>query len=169
MINELGKNILRFVIFVLLQVLVMKNLHLGRYIILLPYVMFILLLPFETPKQLVLIFSFITGITIDMFYDTPGMHAAASVILGFSRGLLLPVISPRDGYEVNQKPTIQYMGRAWFITYALTLIFIHHFFFFFIEVFRFSEFFRTLTRVVLSTAGTFAFSYLIQFLFYRKD
>lgn len=168
MTNNILKNSLRFVILVLLQVLIVQNIRLGNYIILFPYVLFILLLPFETPKIPVLFFSFLVGLVIDMFYDTAGMHAAACTLMGFVRYYLLKLMAPRDGYEQGQQATIDYMGLPWFITYAGILIFIHHLFFFYLEIFRFEEFFNTLLRVLLSSLGTFVFICTIQFLFYKN-
>lgn len=154
---------------VLLQVLIVQNIRLGSYIILFPYVLFIMLLPFETPKLGVLVISFFTGLTIDMFYDTAGMHAAACTLVGFSRYYILKLLSPREGYEQGLTPNVDSMGSVWFITYSALIIFIHHLFFFYLEIFRFSEFFRTLLRVLLSTIGTFCFVYIVQFLFYKTD
>ena len=167
MTSEIVRNIIRFFILVLLQVLIVQNIHLGSYIVLLPYLLFILLLPFETPKLLLLLVSFITGLTIDVFYDTAGMHAAACTLMGFARYFLLKFIAPRDGYEQGLQPTIDDMGSAWFITYSAVLIFIHHLFFFYLEVFRWDEFFRTFGRIILSSIGTFIFVFVIQFLFYN--
>lgn len=167
MINEVLRNSIRFVLLVLLQVLIVQNIHLGAYVILFPYILFILLLPFETPKLLVMLIAFFTGLVIDMFYDTAGIHAAVCTLIGYSRHYVLKVLAPREGYDAGQSPTIQSMGAVWFITYSATIIFIHHLFFFYLEIFRFSEFFTTLLRVFLSTIGTFVFVYVIQFLFYR--
>jgi hypothetical protein len=161
------RNSIRFVLLVLLQVLIVQNIHLGAYVILFPYILFILLLPFETPKLLVMLIAFFTGLVIDMFYDTAGIHAAVCTLIGYSRHYVLKVLAPREGYDAGQSPTIQSMGAVWFITYSATIIFIHHLFFFYLEIFRFSEFFTTLLRVFLSTIGTFVFVYVIQFLFYR--
>jgi len=168
-INDIIKNSVRFLILILLQVLIVQNIRLGSYIILLPYVLFILLLPFETPKLWVLLIAFVTGITIDMFYDTAGIHAAACTIIGYLRYYILKLLSPREGYEIGLKPTIDSMGSIWFITYAFIIIFFHHLFFFYIEIFRFNEFFKTLLRVILSSIGTFIFVCIIQFLFYKSD
>lgn len=167
MINEIIKNTIRFILLVLLQVLIVQNIHLGPYIILFPYILFILLLPFETPKLVVMLLAFFTGLIIDMFYDTAGIHAAVCTLVGFSRYYVLKLLSPREGYDPGLSPTIQSMGPVWFITYSAVIIFIHHLFFFYLEIFRFSEFFSTLLRVFLSTIGTFTFVYVIQFLFYR--
>lgn len=165
MINDILKNTLRFIVLILLQVLIIQNIRLGSYIILFPYVLFILLLPFETPKLLVLFLAFVTGLTVDMFYDTAGIHAAACTLIGFSRYYVLRLLSPREGYDPGLSPTIQSMGPVWFITYAAIIIVIHHICFFYLEIFRFGEFFRTLLRVILSSIGTFCLIYVIQFLF----
>lgn len=153
---------------ILMQVLIIQNINLSSYVILLPYVMVILMLPFETRKLLVLFSSFALGVCIDYFYDSSGLHAFACTLTGFSRHYVLRYVSPREGYDVGVTPTVEDMGMAWFLRYAGTLVFIHHLFLFYLEVFRFSEFFNTLFRVILSTIGTFGLIYLIQFLFFTK-
>lgn len=168
MINNIIKNSIRFILLVLLQVLIVQNIRLGSYIILLPYILFILLLPFETPKLAVLFASFFIGLIIDMFYDTAGIHAAACTMIGFSRYYVLKLLSPREGYDPGLVPIVDSMGPVWFVTYAGLMIFIHHLFFFYLEIFRFDEFFRTFLRVILSTIGTFVFVYIVQFLFFKK-
>ncbi|MBS1646963.1 MAG: rod shape-determining protein MreD [Bacteroidetes bacterium] len=168
MISDVLKNTARFIFLVLLQVLIVKNINLGRYFIFFPYVLFILLLPFNTSKPLALLISFVLGLTIDMFYDTQGMHASACLAMAFVRTGVLKLFAPREGYDEQLKPTITYMGVAWFTSYALMLIFVHHFVLFFIEAFSFHEVLRTLLRVFCSTLATFSFIYLMQFLFYRS-
>jgi len=167
--TEILKNIFRFILLILIQVLIIQNVNLTSYIILLPYVMVILLLPFETNKLLVLGISFMLGVCIDYFYDSSGLHASACTIMGFSRYYVLKYVAPRDGYDAGVKPTVEDMGLAWFLSYAGTLILTHHLFLFYLEVFRFSEFFSTLLRVILSSAGTFGLIYLIQFLFFSSE
>ena len=129
MINSIIKNSIRFLILVLLQVLIVQNIRLGSFIILFPYILFILLLPFETPKLVVLFASFFLGLTIDMFYDTAGMHAAACTLIGFLRYYILKLLAPREGYEPGHTPNVDSMGPVWFITYSALIIFIHHLFF----------------------------------------
>lgn len=160
-----------FLALVLLQVLIVQNIRLGPYVILFPYVLFILLLPFETPKLAVLAIAFVTGLSIDVFYDTAGLHAAACTLVGFLRHYILKLLAPREGYDAGLSPTIESMGSVWFSTYSGLIIFIHHLCFFYLEIFRFNEFFSTLLRVLLSSVCTFALVYVIQFLFYspRKN
>jgi hypothetical protein len=167
--TELFKNITRFILLVILQVLIVQNINLSSYIILLPYVMVVIMLPFESNKLTVLFTSFFLGVCIDYFYDSSGIHAAACTLAGFSRYYVLKYISPRDGYEQSLLPTAEEMGFAWFLRYAGTLVVVHHFAVFYLEAFRFTEFFQTLLRVILSSIGSFALIYLIQFLFFTRN
>ena len=76
-------------------------------------------------------------------------------------------MAPRDGYEFGSQPTMQDMGRAWFLTYAIIIIVIHHFILFYLEMFSFRDFFSTLLRVIISSAATLLLVFVTQFLFYR--
>ena len=169
MISNILKNIGRFAVLVLLQVFIIKNINLGRYFIFFPYVLFILLLPFNTPKPATLIIAFVLGLTVDMFYDTQGMHAMACITMAFVRSSVLELFAPREGYDEQLKPTIAFMGVGWFSSYAIILILVHHLVLFYVEAFTFAEFFRTFLRVLCSTLATFMFIYLMQFLFYRQN
>ena len=168
MTTEIFRNIFRFVFLILLQVLIIQNINLSGYFILLPYVLAIIVLPFETDKLIVLFSSFLLGVSIDYFYNSSGLHASACTIMGFARYYVLKYVAPREGYDIGVRPIIEDMGLEWFIRYADTLILVHHFFLFYLEIFRFSEFFRTLLRVILSSIGTFGFIYLTQFLLYSN-
>lgn len=168
MLNEIIRNIIRFILLVGVQVLIINNIELGRFINPFLYVLFIIILPFETPKWLVLISAFLIGLTMDMFSDTGGMHAAACVFMGYIRPGVLKLFSPRDGYEFGTQPTVQYLGVPWFLSYAGILILSHHLILFFIEIFRFSEFFSTLFRVIVSSFFTLFLVIVTQYLFYRK-
>jgi rod shape-determining protein MreD len=167
-VNQILRNILRYFVLVFVQVLIIKNIELGRFINPFIYVLFIIVLPFETPKWLLLLSAFALGITIDMFYDTAGMHAAACVAMAYVRPGILKLFSPRDGYEFGIQPTIQYLGVPWFLSYAGILVFLHHLVLFFIEIFRFNEFFSTFFRVIVSSVFTMILVVASQYLFHRK-
>lgn len=167
MISDIIKNIFRFIILVLVQVLIIRNMDLGRFFVPFIYIMFIIMLPFETPNWLLLIISFFTGIIVDMFYNTMGMHSLACVFIGFARPSVLKLFSPREGYEFGAQPTIQYLGVPWFLSYAAIMTFLHHIVLFYVEVLRFSEFFITFFRVLCSSFITVLLIVITQFLFHR--
>jgi rod shape-determining protein MreD len=150
----------------LLQVLLFNNIQFSGYINPYVYVMFILLLPVEIPAWLLLLLSFATGVIIDFFAGSPGMHASATVLAAFVRPYVLRVISPRDGYEPNSELSMITYGFRWYFTYTLLIVLVHHTALFYLEVFRFAEFFRTLLRVLLSSLFSITFILLIEF--YRK-
>ncbi|HMT30864.1 MAG TPA: rod shape-determining protein MreD, partial [Bacteroidia bacterium] len=56
-------------------------------------------------------------------------------------------------------------GFTWFLIYAASLTLIHHSVLFYIEVFRFSEFFSTFLRVILSSLATLVVIMISQYLF----
>ncbi len=168
MVTTIIRNFIRFIILILVQVLIIKNIELGRFVNPFLYILFIIALPFETPKWLLLLSGFLLGITIDMFYNTMGMHAAATVFMAYIRPSILNLFSPREGYEFGTQPTIQYLGVPWFLSYSAILIVLHHFILFYLEVFRFSEFFPTLIRIIVSSVSTLLLVVLSQYLFQNK-
>src|ERR1700712_3505865 len=147
-------NILRFVILVFIQVFLLKNITLYDLSTPYLYILFILLLPFETPNLLLFPLAFILGLTIDAFYDTPGLHAMACVLLAFVRVLFISITVQKDGFDNEPEPTLSLMGFRWFFTYTLTLTLFHHFFLFTIETFDFAELQYTMGRFILSSIFT---------------
>ncbi len=166
MINSIFRYILIFILLVLFQVLLFNNIQFSGYINPYIYVLFILLLPVDIPAWLLLIISFFTGVIIDYFSGSPGIHSSATVLTGFIRPYVLRFISPRDGYESGASPSMQAYGFRWFLTYSVIIILVHHTALFYFEVFRLTDFFRTLLRVILSSMFSIIFILLIEF--YRK-
>jgi rod shape-determining protein MreD len=148
--------------------MVLDNIQLSGYLNPYFYLLFILLMPIDTPKWLLLISGFILGITIDFYSNTLGMHTAATVFLAFSRPWILTIIAPRDGYETDASPTILNYGFRWFATYTIILTFFHHFLLFYIEAFHFHSFFTTFLRVFLSTVLTASTIILSQYFIFRR-
>jgi rod shape-determining protein MreD len=162
MINRILRFSLIFVLLILLQVLVFDNIRFSGYINPYIYVMFILLLPVEIPSWLLLLISFATGAVMDIFCGSPGMHTSATVLAGFVRPYALRIISPRDGYEPGVDPSMLIYGLRWFIIYTSFIILVHHTALFYLEVFRFTDFFRTLLRVFMSAAFSITFIILLE-------
>ncbi len=157
-----------FILLVLFQGLILNNIEFGDYVVPLLYVVFILALPFETPNWLVLIIGFVLGIFIDSFTDTLGMHTSATVFMAFGRSYLLKLIEPRGGYEFNSKPNVQFMGLTWYLLYASILVFLHHIFLFYIEAFKFTQFFFTFGRAIASTFFTMILVLIVQLFNYKS-
>lgn len=158
-----------FILLVLFQVLMLNNVQLGGYVNPYLYIIFIIALPFETPNWLLLLLGFLLGMTIDIFTNTLGMHASATVFMSFVRYYVLKYLEPREGYDYNDKPTAQVMGLKWFSIYASILVLSHHVFLFYIEAFKFSQFFITLSRVILSFIVTMVLVFIVQLFNYKSS
>ncbi len=113
-----------FVFLVLLQVLVLNNVHINHYATPLFYIYFILKIDSNIGRKNLMLWAFALGFCIDMFSNTPGMNAAASVLLAFCRPLLLRSHILRGSPEVFE-PGVRAMGFSHFLRYALTGTLIH--------------------------------------------
>jgi rod shape-determining protein MreD len=156
-----------FAVLVLLQVLLLNQIHLGGFLNPYIYILFILVLPISMPQYQVLILSFLIGITVDWFSNTLGLHAASAVLIGFLRSQVMKLITIRE-IEQSDYPGLKQTGINWFLTYASVLVVIHHMFLFYLEVFTFDNFFRTLLRALLSSVFTIVIIVLSQYLVFRK-
>ena len=165
--SSIFTNVFRFVSLVALQVLILKRINLGgenfNYISILVYPLFILLLPLRTPKAVVMLLAFALGITIDLFYDSPGVHASATVFMGFIRKFILNQIEPRGGYNPNYSPTKKRFGFTWFFKYSALLLSVHLLFYFSVETFNFAYFGDVLLRTVSSFVVSMVFIIIIMF------
>jgi len=112
-----------------------------------------------------LFIGFVLGWVIDVFSNTGGIHAAATTLIAFYRPLYLKAQAPREGYESTALPHLKAFGFAWFIPYAVLIVVLHHSALFYLEIFRFVDFFHTLLKVILSSVLTLFFIFLAEFLF----
>ena len=158
------RHIVQFILFVALQILLFDNLVLFSTGFCFIYIAFLLFLPIQINKVLLLFLGFIVGFTVDIFYDTMGIHAAASVLLAFLRPFILNLLTPRDGYDTNDSANLHVMGWSWFLTYASLLIVVHHAAVFFLEIIRFEWY--TLVKILLSTLFTGVVVVILQLLFF---
>jgi hypothetical protein len=161
-------SIFYFIIYLALQVFLMRNMVLFDVGFCFIYIAFLLLLPFDTNSVLLLLLGFATGLLVDIFYDTVGIHAAASTFIAYLRPYVIMFITPRGGYEQNMRLNLQSMGIDWFIPYVLFLTFVHHTILFFIEASQLNLFLFTLLKIASSTVFTCVVIILIQYLFYTS-
>lgn len=163
------KNIIRIAFLILLQVLVVNRMQAFDGLVLpMIYIFGVLMLPFETPRWLVLVIGFVVGWLMDLFSGPPGLHTSATLLLAFLQPVIQKIFSPREGYEVTQRPTVQSMGLPWYLTYAGILTFAHHFWLFFMEVFRFSDFFYQMLHIIASTVATLLLMTIGQYLIFTS-
>ncbi len=159
---EIIMNVLRFFVLLGLQILVLNKIQLSTYLNPFLYILFILTLPIETPRGLVMILAFITGLIMDMFSNTMGLHTTACLWVALLRPGIIKLISPREGFEFYFKPTLSYLGLPKYLLYAGILVFVHHFVLFFLEYFRFAELIQMFIKIFASSLFTLILIFISQ-------
>ncbi|SDL79551.1 hypothetical protein SAMN05421823_108132 [Catalinimonas alkaloidigena] len=156
-------QVLYFVFLVGLQLLLFRNLVMFNYAFCFVYVGFILWLPREMNPVLVMLLAFGTGLFIDWFYDTSGIHAAASVLVAFLRPYLLKGLTPGGGYEAGDDISVRLMGPQWLTLFMLPLLLAFHLALFGIEAATWELSGWILLKALSSTLFTYAILLLIQY------
>ena len=157
--TTLIKNIIRFCVILLIQVLILNKVTLqwwaqpAGFPVFIPYLypLFILLLPFETPVALLLVAGFLCGLSVDAFMNTAGIHAFATVLIAYFRINVLNALLPKNLSEyAGQTPSVKNMGWLPFIVYVSFLIVLHHAAFFTIELWSLSNIGYLLLKIFAS-------------------
>lgn len=158
-----------FVFIVLIQGLVINNIQIGVYVYPMVYIMLILMLPFDTNIFLTFLIAVLLGIGVDALSDNFGLHTSSAILIGYLRPFILQAIRPRDGYEIGLMPSVHDMGYRWFGIYLSVSVFIHHLWFFTIEVYRLDLIQLILFKTILSSIVSFSIIFLFQYLFYKPS
>ena len=163
------KYIIRFVFLITLQVLVLNNIFFMGYINPYIYILFILLLPFDTPRWLNLILAFCLGISVDAFQNTMGLHAFSCVLIAYCRRHILHFLLPqlKNKKQSNLEFSLQEFGLQRALIYTGSLVFIHHFSLFILESFQL-EIIRVLLRTFLSSIVSITLLIIIQYFLFKE-
>jgi len=166
MIRILSKYGIMFILLVLVQVLILSQVQFNGFFNPYVYILFVILFPLNAPRWSALVFAFLLGLVIDIFSNTLGVHSAATVVIAYIRPFILRLISNRDD-DRSDYPGLSQNNPGWFFTYVFLMVFVHHFFLFYLEVYTFSHFFISLLRVFLSTIFSVIVIILSQFLIFK--
>lgn len=162
-LREILVLLAQFVLYLLLQILIVRNLVLFDYAFCFVYVACILLLPNETSQTALLLIAFATGVIVDTFYNTLGIHAAATVLMTYFRPGIIRVQMSQRIQEARLIFTLQELGFAEFFKYVFVLVLIHHAALFLIEAGSLSLLMPTAIRTLASALFTTLSITLIQF------
>ncbi|MGM9759655.1 MAG: rod shape-determining protein MreD [Parabacteroides sp.] len=149
MINDILRGLAYFVIFVLVQVWVLNNIHFLRIATPFLYLYFILKLPVGLTPTKTIFLSFVVGLVIDAFGNTPGMHTAACTLAGFLRAPLIELFSGKEIPE-GMSPSYRTLGYGGFLRYIFTFVLIHHVALFLLESLTLFDPLFLLIRIVAS-------------------
>ena len=149
----LFKNIIRFIFIMFIQIFVLNKIPpLHQFIVPYFYFVFILWLPFKMGRSALLLISFSVGMVVDMFFKTPGLHAAACVLIAFVRPFLINVLLPKEATDWgNEEPSKKTMGAVPYVTYLIILTLLHHFYLILLEWMQFGSFLYFIGKLVATT------------------
>ena len=160
-----GSYIISFLLLVVVQVLLLNNLHLfgvQAYL----YVMFIITFPISVSSKILMPISFLLGLCVDVFSGTYGVHAAATTFAAFVRPLLLRLIVP-----VNDATQIESLSlskqKLNFVGFAVVMVLLHHFALLMLEAFSFKHIGVVAVKPLLSSVYTLLLMFCL-FLFQKK-
>lgn len=168
--SDVLRNMIRFAVFILVQVYVLNQVpYLHRFITPSLYFLFILWLPFAVSRQWLLILGFITGITLDYFTMTPGLHAAACLLVAYVRPFLVGLLMPKEVTEFNyREPSPKAMLWSPYFIYILVLTVLHHSYLLLLEWLDAGSFTDMLIRLLSSTGISLLLIIVVELLFPRK-
>ncbi len=168
--KDLVRNIARLAFLILVQVYVLNKIpHLHRFITPYIYYLFILWLPFSVSRQWLLIIGFLTGLSLDYFTMTPGLHAAACTLIAYVRPFLIGILTPKDTSEFNyREPSPLAMQWTPYAVYVLVLTLLHHGYMVFLEWLSFGSFLDFIIKVISTTGISLLLIFTVELLFPRK-
>ncbi len=169
--STLLKNIIRFALFILVQVFVLHQVPpLHKLITPYLYFLFIIWLPFNTSRGLLMMIAFIFGLTLDYFLKSPGLHAAACVLIAYVRPFLINILIRQEGDEQNYaSPSITSMGWAPYFTLVFILTFLHNGYVTFLEWLNAGSFLYLLGKTLVTTGVSILLILTTELLFFRKE
>ena len=168
MTRNLATILVTFIVLIPLQLLVFRNFVILNTGFCFVYLLFLLMLPRETSIVIGMVIALATGLLIDVFYQTIGIHAAAGVLLMYIKPFWQNINSPRSGYEVNDLMLVRTYGLGWYLEYSLPLILLYSLTVLFIEAGNAGLFGITLLKAIITAFITLIFILIVQYLFYSK-
>ena len=163
------RNIGRFILLMLLQLLVLNNVYLGGYVMPMLYLLFILMLPTSMKRIPLLLTAFGTGLLVDIMSGALGFHALACTVVAMMRISFADRILTRDENVVINNPGVFSVTPQYFISYVLLLVGVFYLVFFSTELFGFRGLGGVLLATVCSTLVTTLLIVLYQVVFFKRE
>jgi rod shape-determining protein MreD len=169
--SEFLKQTFRCCIFIFVQVFILNEIPpLHRYVSPYLYFLFILWLPFRTPRLAQLLIGFIYGLVLDAFMYTPGLHAASCTLMAFMRPSIISILLPKEVGETGYpEPSYKSMGFIPYGTYIVLMTLSHHLYLTLLEWLQFGGFLIFLLKVFASTGVSLLLVLITEMIFSRKS
>ena len=159
--------ILRLLALLIIDIFLASRLEIGVYFTPHIYFLSLLMLPVRTTKSALLLFGFFSGLVMDLFMNTGGLHAAATTMMAFIRIFTLRFYMAPEDEDNNIAPGLYTIGTRKYLIYSSVLILIHQLTFYFLEVFKIDSFLLILKKTLASSALDVMLLLFIQMLFMK--
>lgn len=122
---EWTKQIGRYILVMLLQVLLFDQLQLWGACHPYIYLLCLLMMPITLPPIADMLIGACIGLIMDMFCNSLGVHTASCILIMFLRPYLLGAIL-NDKDRLNEQISLRSVGMEAFIKYVVILVLVHH-------------------------------------------
>ena len=150
------KQIGRYVIVMLLQVLLFDQLQLWGACHPYIYILCLLMMPITLPHNIDMLIGAVAGLVMDIFCNSMGVHTAACIALMFVRPYLLGAIV-NDKDRLNEQISLRTLGLEAFVKYTVLLVLLHHLTVFMLAAWSWSHIGFVLLETVVSGLITILF------------
>jgi len=147
------KRIGWFLLLLLAQVIVLGRIHLFGVAMPLLYVYFILQFPSQHPRWAVLLWGFAMGLSVDCFFNTPGLAAASLTAMAAIQPYYLQLFVSK-AFTEGLNPSLKTLGYQKYAYYSIPLVLLFCVLFFALEQFSFFNITRWLLCTICSAALT---------------
>ena len=147
------KQIGRYVLVMLLQVLLFDQLQLlgvcHPYI----YVLCLLMMPITLSHSADMIIGAVVGLIMDIFCNSMGIHTAACIFIMFIRPYLIGAIV-NDKDRLNEQISLRSLGMEALLRYVVILVVIHHLIVFLLAAWNWAHIGFVLVETLVSSLVT---------------
>tara|TARA_B100000989_G_scaffold287291_1_gene256796 strand:+ start:637 stop:1140 length:504 start_codon:yes stop_codon:yes gene_type:complete len=158
-----------FIVYIVIQIFILNEVIFSSYIIPFLYLTIILSIPKGKSILFLMIISFMTGLTIDIFEGQLGLHSTSCLIIAFLRPKILSILSNSKTLSSEDNIRLNNLGALQFLVYSSTLIFFHSLILFFIIDFEIGNIFNLIMKTILSTIVTLVLIFVNELYYSNKQ
>ncbi|MCQ2191863.1 MAG: hypothetical protein MJZ23_03235 [Paludibacteraceae bacterium] len=161
------KYLVHWLIYIAVQVLVLNGVDYLQMATPFLFILFLINLPADMARIPFLLTAFVTGLVVDVFSSTAGIHCTACVFIAYLKPLFCKALGPSDALTLT--PSFRSFGQSRYLQYALSMVAIHHALFFFMENGSTNMLLSVLFRVVQSIIFTMLLVFSVEYFKYRHS
>lgn len=148
------KQIGRYALIMLLQVLLFNQLQLWGACHPYIYILCLLMMPITLPHAADMLIGAAAGLIMDVFCNSVGIHMASCILIMFLRPYLLgEIVNDKD--RLNEQISLHTLGMETFVRYVAFLVVIHHLCVFALAAWSWTHILFVLLETTVSSTITF--------------